>query len=58
LRIHPLAYHSEGGVAIQFEASHEIGNRAVHVAAATGPEAAEEVVEPLNAVARALLHDR
>ena len=54
LRIHPVADHAKGGVAIEIEAPHEIGNRAVHVAAAAGPEAAEEAVKPLHAVARAL----
>jgi hypothetical protein len=56
LRIHPVAHDAEGGVAVEIEAPHQVGDGTVHVAAAAGPEAAEEAVEPLKAVCRALRH--
>jgi hypothetical protein len=56
LRVHPIADDSERGVAVEFEAAHEIGNGAVHIAATAGAEATKEGVKTLQGVSRALFH--
>jgi hypothetical protein len=56
LRVHPIADDSKRGVAVEVEAPHEIGNGAVHVAAASGAEAAKEGVKTVQGVSRTLVH--
>jgi hypothetical protein len=56
LRVHPVADDSERGVAVEIEATHEIGNGAVHIAATAGAEAAKEGVKAVQRVTRALFH--
>src|SRR5687768_12018960 len=56
LRVHPVADDAEGGVAIEAESVHEIGNGAVHVAPASGTQAAEEGMQAAKRFAGALFH--